>query len=439
MKFNLKRFIFFLAILLFIALFFVISRNVNTFGFLAISSFYFYILISFLFIYYYYPHVEDKPVLNEKNPPEIGVVTYAYNDFKPVIHTISSLKKLKYPRAFTIYVITDGTCAFLDNIKGVKRIVIDKKYFSKDKNIKAEIMNQGLKEIHEDLLLCLDGDTVVNNNALYEMVPMISDNIAVVNTLLVPENKTRFLEKLQLFEYYINWGMALRVLSSMNSISIPVGGLFLLKNKVFKELGGYDVNNITEDRELGYRILEKGYNIKFVSSAKSSTEIPKSIAEWSKQRMRWARGEMQTIFKHRKFFFNKKLGLFGTFVLPFTFFLQTIGIAMAFGLLFKYLSRTFINTIVFLIECIKEGFFYFALPSHIYFKSTIYLVVVSTILFMIYSVNAFHLSNFKFEFKHIIPFIVFSTFYVFMVGMIYILAIFLEMINFKQMVFKRKT
>lgn len=411
----------------------------NTFGFLLISAFYFYILIAYLFTYYYYPHVEDKPILDPKNAPEVGVVTYAYNDFKPVLETIDGLKKLKYPRPFTIYVITDGTCSFLDGIKGVKRIVISKKYFNKNKNIKAEIMNQGLKKIHEDLLLCLDGDTVVNSNALYEMVPMLRDDVAVVNTLLYPKNRKLFFENMQLFEYYINWGMALRVLSSMDSISIPVGGLFLMKNKIFKELGGYDVNNITEDRELGYRILEKGYNIKFVSSAKSATEIPTNIVEWAKQRIRWARGEMQTIYKHRKFFFNKKLGLFGTFVLPFTFFLQTIGIAMAFGLLFKYLTRTVINTIIFLSECIREGFFYIALPSHIYFKSTIFLVIISTVLFMIYSVNSFHLSGFKFKLKHIPPFIVFSTFYVFMTGMVYILAIFLEMINFKQIVFKRKT
>ena len=436
MRFNFKQFFFFLIILAFIGLVFLFSSNSNIFGFLLISSFYLYILITFLFIYYYYPNIEKKPAFPKK-PPEVGVVTYAYNDFKPVIQTIKQLKKLKYPRTFTIYVITDGTCKFLDEIKGVKRIVIDRKHFTG--NIKAKIMNQGLKQIHEDLLLCLDGDTIVNENALYEMVPMINEKIPVVNTLLIPSNTNRFFEKMQMFEYYINWGMALRVLSSLNSISIPVGGLFLIKNKVFKELGGYDVDNITEDREIGYRILEKGYNIKFVSLAKSYTEVPKNLKEWTKQRMRWARGEMQTIFKHKHFFFNKQLGLFGNFVLPFTFFLQTIGISMAFGLLFNYFSRSFNTLIIYIVESIKQGVLYISLPSVIYFNSTVFLILFSTVLFMIYSINAFHLSNFKFRFKHILPFLAFTTLYVFMVGIIYIIAIFLEMINFRQIVFKRKT
>ncbi|MCK9292868.1 MAG: glycosyltransferase family 2 protein [archaeon] len=440
MKFNLKKTIFFLTIFLLIIVIFSLSLKVSLVGFLILSSFYMYIIISFLIIYYTYPNIEDRPSFPKK-VPTVAVITYGYNDFKPIIETVKSLKKLKYPIPFNIYVITDGTCSFLKKFKNVKLIPVDKKYFQKGRNIKAEIMNEGLKNITEENLFCVDGDTMANENALMEMTPFLQGKVASVNSLLVPQNTNSFFEKVQLFEYHINWGMSLRILSSMNSISIPVGGMFIIKNKVFRELNGYDVNNITEDRELGYRLLEKGYSIKFTSVAKSYTQTPSSLREWIKQRMRWSRGELATIYKHKHFLFNKKLGFFGTFTLPITFLLQTLGIAMAFGLIFNFFSRTFVSYYYLVIEFIKSGVFWITLPkfTYFYFPSTLLLVLVSTVFFMLYSINAFSLSNFKFKLKHLFPFIIFSTCYVFLIGFVYIVAIFLEMINYRLPIFKRET
>jgi len=429
---------FFLTVLLIIIVIFLISIKVSLVGFLVISAFYFYIVITFLFLYYYYPNIEKK-IEFPKKVPTVAIITYAYNDFKPIEHTIKQLKKLKYPIPFIIYVVTDGTCKFLNKYKGVKLLPVSKKYFQKGRNIKAEIMNEGLKKIKEDNLFCLDGDTIVNPNALMEMTPFLKGKIAVVNTLLVPKNTKSLFERIQMFEYHINWGMALRVLSAMNSISIPVGGIFLMQNKIFKEINGYDIYNITEDREMGYRLLEKGYLIRYVSTAKSYTINPTNLKEWYRQRLRWSRGELTTIFKHKHFFFNKDLGTFGAFVLPFTFLLQTIGIAMIIGLIVNFFQKYFHSMWFLVIEAIRSGVFIFTFPKLMYLPSTVYLVVFSTILFMIYALNAFSLSNYKFKVGDIIPFVMFTMFYVFLVGGVYIWSIVLEIINYPLPIFKRET
>ncbi|MDD3975805.1 MAG: glycosyltransferase family 2 protein [Candidatus ainarchaeum sp.] len=434
----LKKSLFFFFIFSLIVGIFLVSLRVSMFGFLIISSFYLYLLITFLFVYYYYPNIEKKGDFPKK-APTVAVVTYAYNDFKPIEKTIKQLKKLKYPIPFTIYVLTDGTCKFLQKYKNVKLIPVSKDHFQKGRNIKAEIMNEGLKKINEENLFCLDGDTIVNPNALIEMTKLLKGKVAVVNTTLVPANTNNFLEKLQMFEYHINWGMAMRVLSALNSISIPVGGLFLIKNKVFRELDGYDIYNLTEDRELGYRLLEKGYIIRYVSKAKSYTINPNNIKEWYRQRLRWTRGELTTIFKHKHFFFNSKLGTFGSLVLPFTFILQTIGIAMAAGLILNFFRRYFHSMFFLILESIKQGVFIFRVPNLFILPSTMYLAIFSIILFMIYALNAFGLSGFKFKVKDILPFCLFLLFYTFFVGGVYVWSIFLEIINYPSPVFKRKT
>ncbi|MDD3177971.1 MAG: hypothetical protein PHR26_00465, partial [Candidatus ainarchaeum sp.] len=99
----LKKSLFFFFIFSLIVGIFLVSLRVSMFGFLIISSFYLYLLITFLFVYYYYPNIEKKGDFPKK-APTVAVVTYAYNDFKPIEKTIKQLKKLKYPIPFTIYV-----------------------------------------------------------------------------------------------------------------------------------------------------------------------------------------------------------------------------------------------------------------------------------------------------------------------------------------------
>ncbi len=212
-----------------------------------------------------------------------------------------------------------------------------------------------------------------------------------------------------------------------------------MQNKIFKEINGYDIYNITEDREMGYRLLEKGYLIRYVSTAKSYTINPTNLKEWYRQRLRWSRGELTTIFKHKHFFFNKDLCTFGAFVLPFTFLLQTIGIAMIIGLIVNFFQKYFHSMWFLVIEAIRSGVFIFTFPKLMYLPSTVYLVVFSTILFMIYALNAFSLSNYKFKVGDIIPFVMFTMFYVFLVGGVYIWSIVLEIINYPLPIFKRET
>lgn len=423
--------LFFLVIFLFVFVFYYISINANFFIFLVMSFVFLYLVIMIIFVYFYFPNVaKERPF--PKKTPSVAVVTYAFNNFQPVKRTVLSLLKLKYPISFKVYVITDGTCLFLNKIKGVKQIVIDKKFFKKSKNIKAIIMNEGLKYIKEENIFCVDGDTIVNPDVLIKLTGFLEEkNVAAVNGILVPENRKSFFEKVQVIEYSLNWGIYLRILSAMNSINIPIGAMFLMKKEVFDNLGGYCIDNFVEDKELGYRIIKAGYRIRCCETAYGYTETPKTFSSWFRQRKRWARGELATIYQHRDVLFNRKYNVFGLFILPFTFFVQTIGVAFIFSFVFIYLKRQFIYIYFFIIESLNQGILILPKFESIVLPSTIYIFFLSIIVFLVYALSAFKITKFNLNYKYIFPLVFFLLIYTYLLVSVYLISMVLEFIGYE--------
>ncbi len=431
MAFKLSKRMFFFIIFLFIFIFYYISIKGSFVIFLIMSFIFLYLIVLIIILYVLYPNIAKERSFPKK-APTVAVVTYAFNNFQPVKRTIEALLKLEYPIPFKVYVITDGTCIFLKNLKGVKQIVIDKKYFKKSKNTKSIVMNEGLKYIKDENIFCVDGDTIVDSKALKRMTGFLEENkVVAVNGILVPENRKSFWEKVQVIEYSLNWGIYQRILSAMDSINIPIGAMFLMKKKVFDQLGGYSTNNFVEDKELGYRIIKAGYKIRCCEVAYGFTETPKTLKGWYKQRKRWSRGELATIYEHRDVLFNFKYSVFGMFVLPFTFFVQTIGVAFIFTYIFIYLRRFFIFIYFLISEFFKNSILLYPNFSSIVLPSTIYVIFLSLIIFLIYALFAFKITRFNLNYRYILPFVFFIFIYTYLLISVYLISIIQEFLGFE--------
>jgi len=201
--------------------------------------------IVLLFIVNLFYKSEHKNYKFPKTPPSVAVVTYAYNNFKGIESQIDILLKLDYPIPYNVYLINDGTFEHLKNKKGLKLINIDKKYF-KSGNIKAQIMNIGFKKLKEENILCMDGDTIPQKDVLMKMTPLLEGNTKAVIGCILPSNRNNLIEKLQVYEYILNFGLWARGLSLMNSMFVVVGALNLIKREAFLEVGGFDIYNIVE-------------------------------------------------------------------------------------------------------------------------------------------------------------------------------------------------
>ena len=69
------------------------------------------------------------------------------------------------------------------------------------------------------------------------------------------------------------------------------------RTEVLRELGGWDAWNVTEDADLGLRLVRAGYRIGDLPS-ETREEAPVSLPAWIRQRSRWIKGYIQTVVTH---------------------------------------------------------------------------------------------------------------------------------------------
>jgi len=405
----LRKRLFYLFVFVLIILFILFVRTLNLYVTLIIFGFLFYFLILSIIIVKKYPTISNsKPF--PKIVPTVAVVTYAFNNFQPILLTVERLKKLEYPIPFTVYVITDGTCKFLNNLPGVKQIILPKKYFLKsDINLKSRIINKGLKYIHEENVFQVDGDTIPNKDVLMKLTGTLGNDVVMAIGSIGVTNTSNFIEKVQVVEYNFGFGFPRMVMTAMNSLDIGTGALCLYKKKIFDEVGGYDVNNITEDKEIVYKFIERGYRAEFVIDAKAKTVVPDTWKAFYIQRIRWFRGGYDVTSKYAHFLFKKGLGFF-SFFFVYTTTSLILGMLFVSKTFYDFVSNLFLNLYYYISNFIMYGFSFSDLMSikisfAPFMNSLLLLALISITVALYFIIISFNYNDFKMKKEYIIPLI----------------------------------
>lgn len=98
-------------------------------------------------------------------------------------------------------------------------------------------------------------------------------------------------------EYSMWFSFFLPGLASMRA-PIPLGGTSNhFRRLALRALGGWDPYNVTEDADLGIRMYREGYTVRVLESV-TLEEANSDFVNWVKQRSRWYKGYLQTLFVH---------------------------------------------------------------------------------------------------------------------------------------------
>jgi biofilm PGA synthesis N-glycosyltransferase PgaC len=81
------------------------------------------------------------------------------------------------------------------------------------------------------------------------------------------------------------WGR--KVLDYIDSVYVTNGPFSVYRKKFVQQVGGFDPKNMTEDIEITWNLLSKGYKTKMSYSTTVYTIVPSEIKQWIKQRVRW--------------------------------------------------------------------------------------------------------------------------------------------------------
>lgn len=100
-------------------------------------------------------------------------------------------------------------------------------------------------------------------------------------------------------EYSLWFDLILTGLQSIGA-TIPLGGTSNhFRTKDLRTLHGWDAFNVTEDCDLGVRLVKKGYKTAILDSV-TLEEANSDIKNWFTQRSRWIKGYIQTYLVHMR-------------------------------------------------------------------------------------------------------------------------------------------
>ncbi|MGJ7910773.1 polysaccharide deacetylase family protein [Neobacillus sp. LXY-1] len=261
--------------------------------------------------------------------PFVSVVIAAYNEEKVICKTVDSILSSDY-LAFEILIIDDGSKD--DTAKVVQKTYAEHaqvRLLTKPNGGKSSAVNLGFKEAKGEIVVALDADTLIAENAISLLVHHFkNENVAAVSGNVKVGNKGNLLTNWQHIEYVTGFNLERRAFATLNCITVVPGAIGAWRKTAVEEAGYFKEDTLAEDTDITLTLLRQGKKIKFEEKAYAFTEVPEDIKSLAKQRYRWVYGTLQCLWKHREALFNKQHNSLGYIGLPnmwlFQYFYQTI-------------------------------------------------------------------------------------------------------------------
>lgn len=278
--------------------------------------------------------------------PLVSVVVPMYNEEKGILNTLNSLAGQDYKNV-EIIVVDDASKDnsvnivkdFMKDYKNIKLIL-----HKVNSGSKAKGVNDALKVAKGEYFAVMDADCVASQNALSVMLAEFDDEKVggVISPVIALEPKT-MVEKMQSFEY-VAAAFFRNLMSNIGTLHNSNGVLSLFRIQLLRRFGGFDEESITEDFEIAMKLRYNHYNVVLCKHTKNYTHVPSTFRRLWKQRVRWYRGFISTMYKYRKMTFNKGYGLLGLFQVPlnlFTLLLVFVSLFLMTSQFFTWCYRIF--------------------------------------------------------------------------------------------------
>jgi len=234
---------------------------------------------------------------------KVSIIVPAFNEDVVIERSILSLMHQTYTN-MEIIVVDDGsndrTYRYAKRYEGGRVKVV-----TKPNGGKSRAINFGIQHATGDLIMVVDADSRLNDDAVGLMVQYFDDPIiaAVAGSVYVV-NQDHIITRLQALEYIEGLNMVRNGQSLLKMVNIIPGPIGMFRLDALIKVGLYDHDTYAEDCDLTLKLLAEGYAIDFESDAVAYTEAPEQLLDLIKQRYRWTRGILQAIRKHQSYLFH---------------------------------------------------------------------------------------------------------------------------------------
>jgi len=232
--------------------------------------------------------------------PAVSVLVPAHNEEAVITRSVRAMLAMDYPD-FEVIVIDDGstddTAGALGRLAGNPRLRIVRKVVNEGK---AMALNDALPLARGEVILILDADAEPAPDLLRWMVPhFAAARVAAVTGNPRVRNTDTFLARLQSIEFSSIISLLRRSQRIWGRIVTVSGVVAAFRRSALFDVGGFSPEMPTEDIELTWKLQKKFYDVRYEPRAVCWMTVPTSYRGLWKQRLRWARGLMQVLHKHR--------------------------------------------------------------------------------------------------------------------------------------------
>ena len=325
--------------------------------------------------------------------PSITIIAPAYNEGLTIVENIRSLMSLRYVN-YEVMVVNDGSKddtlqKMIDAydlvkvkqeidpnwrnepIRGIyksphrafaKLTVIDK-----ENGGKSDALNTGMALSTNRYVGCIDVDCLLLPDALLHVVKAfyqrsekrviaVGGVIRVANSCVIeggqleeirlPKN---WLARFQLLEYTRSFILGRMAWGRIDSLLIISGAFGFFDREIALAVEGYDTRTVGEDMEIVFKMRrymhdnKTPYTVEYIPDSLCWTEVPENLKSFINQRDRWARGNLETLFKHKDMLFNSKYGRLGLLSYPYWFFYEWLAPLMEFFGFFTVLFFAYVG------------------------------------------------------------------------------------------------
>lgn len=232
--------------------------------------------------------------------PTVDILIATYNESTDILQrTILACKNVIYDEnKVEIWLCDDGRRK--DVQKLASHLSINYLDRTDNSHAKAGNLNNALKKTKGELIVTLDADMLPKPTFLQKTVGFfIDDNVGFVQTpqsfynedlfqynsyqsKKIPNEQDMFMQEIQSGRDRYN-------------AAIYVGSNTIFNRKALEAIGGFATGTITEDMATGMLMQAKGYKTIAYSEVLAQGLASESLSDLIKQRVRWARGTIQTM------------------------------------------------------------------------------------------------------------------------------------------------
>lgn len=232
----------------------------------------------------------------------VSILVPCHNEEDNVEEVVRQLFNTDYPD-FEVIAVNDGstdrTPQLLDALASKEdrlRVV----HLSSNQG-KAVALETATQVARGEILLCIDGDALLESDAVRWMVRHFAQDPKLGAVTGNPRIRTRSttLGRIQVGEFSSILGLIKRAQHAYGYLFTVSGVIVAFRRSAIQEIGYWSPDMLTDDIDVSWKLQTAGWRIRYEPNARVWILMPETLRGLWRQRLRWATGGVQVVCKFR--------------------------------------------------------------------------------------------------------------------------------------------